>query len=69
MLGIDRDLMRGAILWVGLGFGGGGWFWGPVGVHAELLGQMHIASFGCFLAKAAEQKLVDSQVDSPLKIR
>lgn len=50
VLGIDCDLMRGAILWVGLGFSGGGWFWGPVGVKAELLGQMHIASFGCLLA-------------------
>lgn len=50
VLGVDHDLIGGAIFWAGLGFSSGGRLWRPVGVHTELLGQMHIASLGCHLA-------------------
>lgn len=38
---------------VGFGFCGGCWLWGPVGVHAEFLGQMHVSRLGCHVARAA----------------
>lgn len=46
VLGIDHELIVGTIFRVGLGFSGGGWFWRPVGIHTELLGQMHVAGLG-----------------------
>lgn len=39
---------------VGFGFRGGCWLWGPVGVHAEFLGQMHVSRLGCYVARAAQ---------------
>lgn len=68
MLGVDHKLISGAVFWAGLGFSSGGWLWWPVGVHTELLGQMHVASLGCHLAWAAQpgQTLVRSQFNAPL---
>lgn len=70
VLGVDHDLIGGAIFGAGLGFSGGCWLWRPVGVHTELLGQMHVASLGCHLAWAAEpvQTLESPKVNDPLKI-
>lgn len=69
MLGVGHDLIGGAIFWTRLGFSSGRWLWWPVGVHTELLGQMHVASLGC-LPWAAQpgQTLVRPQVNAPLKI-
>lgn len=69
MLGV-HDLIGGAVFWAGLGFGGSGWLWRPVGVHTKLLGQMHVASLGCHLVWAAQpgKTLVRPQVNAPLKI-
>lgn len=39
---------------MGFGFRGGCWLWGPVGVHAEFLGQMHVSRLGCYVARAAQ---------------
>lgn len=70
LLGAHYDLRGGAIFWAGFGFNGGCWLWRPVGVHTELLRQMHVASFGCHLAWTAEpgQTFVRPQVNAPLKI-
>lgn len=70
VLGVDHHLIGGAVFWAGLGFSGGGWLWRPVGVHTELLGQMHVSSLGCHLSWAAQpgQTLVRPQVKNPLKI-
>lgn len=70
VLGLDHDLIGGAIFWTGLGFSGGGWLWRPVWVHSELLGQMHVASLRIILARAAQpgQTLVRSQVNAALKM-
>ena len=38
----------------GLGLGGGFGFGGPVGVHAELLRQVHVARFGHLTPPAAD---------------
>lgn len=46
VLGVDHDLIGGTVFRAGFGFSGGGWLWRPVGVHTELLGQMHIAGLG-----------------------
>lgn len=71
MLGVDHDVIGGAIFWAGLGFNGGGWLWRPVGVHTQLLGQMHVASLGSHLVWAAQPRetLVCPQVDAPLWCR
>lgn len=71
MLGIDHELIGGAVFRAGFGFSGGGWFWRPVGVHTELLGQMHVASLRCQLAWAAQpcQTLEGAQVNGTLKIQ
>lgn len=70
MLGDDHDLIGGAVFWERLGFSGGGWLWRPVGVHTELLGQMHVTSLWCHLAWAAQpgQILIRPLVNAPLKI-
>lgn len=70
MLGVDHDLIGGAVFWAGLGFSGGGWLWRPVGVHTELLGQMHVTSLGCHPAWAAQpgQTLKRPLVNAALKI-
>lgn len=69
MLGVDHNLIGGTIFWAGFGFSGGGWLGRPVGVHTELLGQMHVAGLGR-LAWAAQpgQTLVPLQVNDPLKV-
>ena len=69
-LGVGDDLIGGAVFWAGLGFGGGGRLRRPVGVHAELLGQMHVARFGRHLARAAEtgQTFPRPEVNAPLEI-
>lgn len=68
MLGVDHDVIGGAVFWAGLGFNGGGWLWRPVGVHTKLLGQMHVASLGSHLVWAAQPRktLVCPEVNAPL---
>lgn len=39
---------------VGFGFCSGCWLRGPVGVHAEFLGQVHVSRLGCHVARAAQ---------------
>lgn len=39
---------------VGLGFCSGCRLGGPVGVHAEFLGQVHVSGLGCHVARAAQ---------------
>lgn len=70
VLGVDHKLIGGTISWARFGFSGGGWLWRPVGVHTELLGQMHVAGLG-HLAWAAQpgQTLVRPQVNEPLWCR
>lgn len=69
VLGVDDDFIGGVFFRVGLGFSGGGWLWRPVGIHTELLGQMHVEGLG-HLAWAAQpgQTFVRPQVNAPLKI-
>lgn len=64
MLGVDYDLIGRAIFWAWLGFSGSGGLWRPVRVHTELLGKVHVASFGSHLAGAtlAGQTLVSIQI-------
>lgn len=38
-----QDFIGGTVYWSVFGFNGGGWLRRPVGVHAELLGQVHVA--------------------------
>ena len=60
---------RVVLLRTGLGFGGGGGPRGPVGVHAELLGQVHVAGLGGRVALATEPRetlhapVVDAHLD------
>lgn len=64
MLGVDSHFISRTV-----GFGGGGWPWGPVGVHHELLGQIHVAGFGCSLAQTTQpgKTLINSQINPPLQ--
>lgn len=70
VLRVDPQLVGGAVFWAGLGLSGSGWLWRPVGVPAELLGEVHVASFGCHLPGATHpaQKSVRAQVNAPLKV-
>lgn len=71
VLGVDHDLIGRAIFWPWLGFSGGCWLRRPVGIHTELLGQMHVASFWRHLVWAAQpgQTLVPSHVNDSLWCR
>lgn len=68
MLRVGDDSVAAAVFRAGLGLGGGGRLRRPVGVDAELLGQVHVASFGRGLAGAAEpgQTLERRQVEEAL---
>ena len=71
MLGVACYLVR-AVLWSGwrgFGFGGGGGFGGPVGVHAELLGQVHVEGLGHGAPSTAQpaQTPPAPEVDATLK--
>lgn len=54
---------------VRFGFRGGCWLRGPVGVHAEFLGQVHVSRLGCHVARAAQpgKALGRMPVDSLLR--
>lgn len=74
VLGVSHYLVGGAIFrgvagqW-GLGLGGGGGFGGPVGVHAKLLGQVHVARLGYLPLPAAQprQTLGSPEVNATLE--
>lgn len=70
LLAVNPYLIARSIFWAGLGFSGRGWLWGPVRVHAEFLGQMHVSSLGCHPTPTAEpgQTLASRVVDAPLEI-
>ena len=79
-----RDLTPGGVLratdhpvvllGTGLGLGGGGGPRGPVRVHAELLGQVHVASLGGGVALATEPRealpapVVDAHLDMVIDV-
>lgn len=68
VLGIG-DLTGGAVFWAEFGFSGSGWLRWPVGVPDELLGQVHVAIFGCHPPWAHPgQKFVCLQVNASLNI-
>lgn len=74
VLGVAHDLVGGAVFWGvagrrGIGFSGGGGFGGPVGVHAQLLGQVHVECLGYLPLPAAQprQTLGSPEVNATLE--